>query len=41
MEWNGTEGMFNNHLVQLPDHFKADEKLKHVVKGIVQMLLKH
>ena len=31
----------HNHLVQLPDDFAADQKLKHVVKGIVQMPLKH
>ena len=30
-----------HHLVQLPDHFRADQKLKHVLKGIVQMPLKH
>jgi len=24
------EGTYNNHLVQLPDHFRADQKLKHV-----------
>jgi len=35
------EGTYNNHLVQLPDHFRADQKFKHVVKGIVQMPLKH
>jgi len=32
---------YNDHLVQLPDQFRADLKLKHVVKGIVQMPLKH
>ena len=35
------EGMYDYHLVQLPDRFRADQKLKHVVKGIVQMPLKH
>jgi len=30
------EGTYNNHLVQLPDRFRADQKLQHVVKGIVQ-----
>ena len=35
------KGTYNNHLVQLPDHFRADQKLKHIVKGIVQMPLKH
>jgi len=35
------EGTYSDHLVQLPDQFRADQKLKHVIKGIVQMLLKH
>ena len=35
------EGTYNNHLVQLPDHFRADLKSKHVVKGIIQIPLKH
>jgi len=35
------EGTYNDHLVELPDHFRADQKLKHVIKGIGQMLLKH
>ena len=35
------EGTYNNHLVQLPDHFRADQKIKHVIKGIVKMPLKH
>lgn len=25
------------HLVQLPHHFRSDQKLKHVIKGIVQV----
>jgi len=33
------EGTYNDYLVQLPDHFRADQKLKYVIKGIVQMLL--
>jgi len=33
--------MYHDHLVQLPDHFRADQKLKHVMKGIVQIPLKH
>ena len=33
------EGTYNDHLVQLPDQFRADQKLKHV-KGILQMPLK-
>jgi len=35
------EGTYNYHLVQLPAHFRADQKLKHVNKGIVWMPLKH
>jgi len=35
------EGTYYDHLVQLPDHFRADQKLKHVFKGVVQMPLKH
>jgi len=35
------ERTFNDHLVQLPDQFRADQKLKYVVKGIVQTSLKH
>ena len=34
------EGTYNDHRVQLPDSLRADQKLKHVVKGIVQMSLK-
>lgn len=26
-----------NHLVHLPEHFRSDQKLKHVIKGIVQV----
>jgi len=33
------EGTDEDHLVQLPDQFRADQKLKDV-KGIVQMPLK-
>jgi len=35
------EGTYNDHLVQLPDHFRYDQKSKHVVKGIVQMPPRH
>lgn len=31
----------NDHLVQLLDHYKADQKLKRDVKDIVQMPVKH
>jgi len=34
-------GTYNDHLAQLPDKFSADEKLKHVIKGIFQIPLKH
>lgn len=27
------EGTYNNHLVQLPDQFEAEQKLKHIIKG--------
>ena len=44
MEWNGIERRlfqleetYKNHLVQLPDQFRPDQKSKHVVKGVVQM----
>jgi len=35
------EEAYNDHLAQLPDQYRADHKLKHVVMGIVQMPLKH
>ena len=35
------EGTYNDHLVQLPDQFRADQKLKYIIKGMVQMSLKH
>jgi len=35
------EETHNDHLVQLPDHFKADRKFKHVIKGIFRRALKH
>lgn len=35
------EETYKNHLVQLPDHFRADQKLKEIIKAVVQMLLKH
>jgi len=43
IKWNRLfelKGTYNDHLVQLPDQFRADQKLKHV-KGILQMPLKH
>lgn len=44
MEWNTLfllEGTYNDRLVQLPDLFRADQKLMHIIKSIVQMSLKH
>jgi len=41
MEYFQLEETYDDHLVQLPDHFRADQKLKHVIKGVVQMPLKH
>jgi len=35
------QGAYTNHLVQLSDHSRADQKLKLVVKGIDQMPLEH
>jgi len=32
-------GTYNDHLVQLPNQFRADQKLKQIIKGIVQMSL--
>lgn len=33
------EGTYNDHLVELPDHSMTDQKLKHTMRGIVQMPL--
>jgi len=35
------EGTYTRHPVQLPDHCRADQKLKHAVEGSVQMPLQH
>lgn len=32
--------IYKHYLVQVPDCFRADQKLKHVVKGVGQMPLK-
>ena len=29
------DGTYNNHLVQLPDYFTADQKLKQITKGLL------
>jgi len=44
MEWNGIvqlKGTYSDHLMELPDHFRADQKLKQGIKGVVQRSLKH
>lgn len=33
------EAAYNEHLVSLSDHFRDDQKFKHVIKGIVKRLL--
>lgn len=35
------EGTYNNYLVRLPHHLRADWKLKLIIKNIAQMPLKH
>lgn len=35
------ERTFNDHQVQVPDHFRANQKLKHISEGIVQKSLEH
>ena len=35
------EESFNNHWVQLPDHFRVNQKWKHINEGIVQMPVEH
>jgi len=34
------EGTYSDHLVQLPDCFRAKQKLKDIIKGIIQITLK-
>lgn len=44
MEWNGIfqlDGTFKDHLAELPDHFGANKKLKHIAECIIQMPLEH
>lgn len=45
IEWGGIEKFqlertYKDHLVQLLDHFRADQKLNQLIKAIVQMPLK-
>jgi len=35
------DGTYDDRLVQLPDQFRVDQKLKLFIKAIVQMPLKH
>ena len=35
------EGTYNDHVVQLSDQFRVNQKLKHGIQVIVQMPLKH
>lgn len=35
----GQDRIFKDHLVQLPDLFKANQKLKHAIESTVQMPL--
>jgi len=35
------EVTYNDHLIQLLNHFRVDQKSEHVIKGIVRMSLKH
>lgn len=35
------KGTCNDHLIQLADRFRADQKLKQIIKNIVQMPLKY
>ena len=41
MGWDGMgwDGIFKDHQVPLPDQFRADQKLKHVIKDIMQIPL--
>lgn len=38
LSWKGST---SNHSVQLSDHFRAYQKLKRIIKGVVQMPLKY
>ncbi len=33
------EETFKHHIVKLPDYFRANQKLKHVIESIVHMLV--
>lgn len=35
------EGTYRDHQEQLSDHFRANQELKNVTEGIIQMLSKH
>lgn len=38
---NGMEGAFKDRPVQLPDQYRASQKLKHINEDIVQMSFEH
>lgn len=35
------KGTYEDHQVHLPDHFKAKQKLKCIIEGIIQMLIEY
>lgn len=35
------EGTYKDHLFQLPERIKANQKVRHIIKGINQMPLEH
>ena len=44
MKWNGIgvvqlEGTIKDHLVQLPDHFRANQKLRYAAEELFKSLL--
>lgn len=44
LEWNRKfqlEETFKDHPVQMPNHFRANQKLQHIQEGIVHMPLGH
>lgn len=41
MEYFQMDGAYSNNLVQLLDHFRADQNSQHIINGIIQMPIKH
>lgn len=35
------EGNYNDYTVHLPDYLSGNQKLRHMIKSIIQMPLKH